>query len=123
MRLTLLSVFAFLLLNCQSKAQETKKSVNPAVNDSAYIAQNYVKKEYKIPMRDGTNLFTAVYSPKDQSNKYPIMLQRTCYSVRPYGEKMKKRMGPSSFLMRDGYIFVYQDVRGRWMSEGKFDNM
>jgi putative CocE/NonD family hydrolase len=123
MRLTLLSVFAFLLLNCQSKAQETKKSVNPAVNDSAYIAQNYVKKEYKIPMRDGTNLFTAVYSPKDQSNKYPIMLQRTCYSVRPYGEKMKKRIGPSSFLMRDGYIFVYQDVRGRWMSEGKFDNM
>jgi len=94
------------------------------VTDSAYIRQNYTKYEYQIPMRDGTKLFTAVYAPKDDSKSYPFLMQRTPYSVRPYGaEEYKKRLGPSPYLMRDGYIFVYQDVRGRWMSEGTYDNM
>merc|ERR1711879_278996 len=75
-------------------------------------------------MRDGIHLFTAVYVPKDKSQKYPIMLQRTPYSVAPYGEdKYKRSVGPSKYMMEDGYIFVYQDVRGRWMSEGSYDNM
>ncbi|MGB0522682.1 MAG: CocE/NonD family hydrolase [Flammeovirgaceae bacterium] len=94
------------------------------LTDSAYIIANYDKFEYQIPMRDGVKLFTAVYAPKDQSKSYPFLMQRTPYSVRPYGaNEFKKRLGPSSFLMRDGYIFVYQDVRGRWMSEGTYDNM
>ena len=92
--------------------------------DSLFILQNYDKHEYMIPMRDGVKLFTAVYMPKDQSQTYPMMMQRTPYSVAPYGEdKYKTRLGPSSYLMRDQYIFVYQDVRGRWMSEGDYDNM
>ena len=89
-----------------------------------YIKENYEKKEYEIEMRDGVRLFTQVYSPKDKSRTYPFLMQRTCYSVRPYGEdQYKERLGPSEKLMREGYIFVYQDVRGRYMSEGTFDNM
>ncbi len=94
------------------------------VPDSTYIKQNYEKMEVQIPMRDGVKLFTSIYLPKDKTRKYPMLMQRTCYSVAPYGkDKHRRALGPSRFLMRDGYIFVYQDVRGRWMSEGLFDNM
>jgi len=93
-------------------------------SDSAYIAQNYFKKIVDIPMRDGVKLHTIIYQPREALETYPILMQRTCYSIAPYGEdEMPKRLGPSRYLMRDGYIFVYQDVRGRYMSEGKFDNM
>jgi uncharacterized protein len=94
------------------------------IPDSVYVKQHYEKLEVQIPMRDGIKLFTTVYSPKDKSKTYPILMQRTCYSVEPYGPtRMEKSLGPSPYLMKDGYIFVYQDVRGRWMSEGEFDNM
>jgi putative CocE/NonD family hydrolase len=92
--------------------------------DSVYGAQHYDKTEVQIVMRDGVKLFTAIYTPKDKSKTYPILMQRTCYSVAPYGAgKYKRLLGPSRYALRDGYIFVYQDVRGRWMSEGEFDNM
>ena len=86
----------------------------------------YDKKEVYIEMRDGTKLFTAIYTPKDISKdkKYPILMQRTCYSVAPYGEaNFKRSLGPNAFLQKDKYIYVYQDVRGRYMSEGVFTNM
>ncbi|WP_461450996.1 CocE/NonD family hydrolase [Mucilaginibacter sp.] len=96
----------------------------PQGSDADYIKANYTKYEYQIPMRDGKKLFTAVYVPKDQSKTYPIMMDRTCYSVAPYGpDKYKGSMGPSSLFVHDGYIFVYQDVRGRFMSEGVFREM
>ncbi|NCD71393.1 CocE/NonD family hydrolase [Mucilaginibacter agri] len=96
----------------------------PPASDAAYIKDNYTKYEYQIPMRDGKKLFTSVYVPKDQSKKYPIMMDRTCYSVAPYGtDKYKGSLGPSSQFVHDGYIFVYQDVRGRWMSEGIYEEM
>jgi len=90
------------------------------------VKTNYDKKEVYIEMRDGTKLFTAIYTPKDISKdkKYPILMQRTCYSVAPYGEaNFKKSLGPNAFLQKDKYIYVYQDVRGRYMSEGVFTNM
>lgn len=99
---------------------------NTAVNgaDADYIKANYTKYEYQIPMRDGKKLFTAVYVPKDQSKKYPFMMDRTCYSVAPYGtDAYKTALGPSTQFLHDGYIFVYQDVRGRWMSEGIYEEM
>lgn len=92
----------------------------------SYVRDNYQKFEYKIPMRDGTKLHTAVYVPKDASatKKYPFLMQRTCYSVAPYGpDAYPGQVGPSGTLMRDKFIFVYQDVRGRWMSEGTWTNM
>ena len=89
-----------------------------------YVEENYDKAVYEIPMRDGVKLYTIVYSPKDKSEKHPILMKRTCYSVAPYGkDAYPKSVGPSQFLMKEKYIFVYQDVRGRWMSEGTFDNM
>lgn len=92
--------------------------------DSAYIRDNYVKTEKYIPMRDGIKLFTAIYTPKDQSKKYPIMIKRTPYTVSPYGEdQYKTSLGPTMLFAREGYIFVYQDVRGRWMSEGNFEDV
>ncbi len=97
-----------------------------AAQDSIFVRENYQKYEYQLPMRDGVKLFTAVYVPKDASKdrKYPFLMQRTCYSVSPYGtDKYPKKLGPSAALMRDKYIFVYQDVRGRYKSEGTFTNM
>ena len=91
---------------------------------SAYVKAHYTKYEHQIPMRDGTKLFTAVYVPKDQSQRYPILLQRTPYSVRPYGaDQYPNTLGPSSLFTAEGYVFAYQDVRGRWMSEGEFEDM
>ena len=89
--------------------------------DSAYIRQNFIKIERTIPMRDGVKLFTAIYMPKEKGEKYPILLNRTPYTVSPYGEnKFKTSLGPSSALLKEGFIYVYQDVRGKWMSEGDF---
>ncbi len=90
----------------------------------SWIKENYSKKEYRIEMRDGVKLFTAVYSPRDTSQRYPILFVRTPYSCRPYGEEnYPSRLGPSKYVAKEKYIFVYQDVRGRFMSEGKFVNM
>ncbi|MBP7746080.1 MAG: CocE/NonD family hydrolase [Phycisphaerae bacterium] len=94
------------------------------VNPPQYIRQNYTKHEYRIPMRDGVHLFTAVYAPKDTSRRYPFLLMRTPYCIAPYGEAAyPEELGPSSLFPPAGYIFVYQDVRGRFMSEGEFVNM
>jgi len=89
-----------------------------------FIRSHYDKQEVRIPMRDGVRLFTAIYSPKDRSRTYPILMRRTPYSVAPYGEgSYPETLGPSDLLTRGGFIFVLQDVRGTYMSEGTFVNM
>ena len=108
-----LTLFCFLAVPHRSIAQGLE-----------YVKANYTKYEYRIPMRDGKKLLTSVYVPKDDSKKYPILLMRTPYSVRPYGvDQYRNDLGPSPFFGKSGYIFAYQDVRGRWMSEGDFVNM
>jgi putative CocE/NonD family hydrolase len=88
------------------------------------VKAQYTKYEYRIPMRDGTKLFTAVYMPKDVTHNYPILMTRTPYSVSPYGiDQYKSDLGPAPEFAKQGYIFVYQDVRGCFMSEGQFVNM
>ena len=107
----LLSLFVF---SCSPTAQENK-----------FLEENYTKKEYRIEMRDGIKLFTAVYSPKDTSVKYPIIIWRTPYSIGPYGEdkfSVYRRYTWQHFI-DEKYIIVFQDVRGRFMSEGDFVNM
>jgi putative CocE/NonD family hydrolase len=90
----------------------------------AEVKALYTKTEQMISMRDGVKLFTSIYSPKDQSKRYPIMLNRTPYSVAPYGKgDYKTALGPSPLFQNEQYIFVYQDVRGRFMSEGEYVNM
>lgn len=92
--------------------------------DESFVKNNYNKTETSITMRDGVKLFTVIYSPKDTSKKYPILFQRTPYSCQPYGEdQFRSKISPNEFLMKEGNIVVYQDVRGRWMSEGVYDNM
>src|SRR6476619_3034302 len=88
------------------------------------VKAGYTKYEYRIRMRDGARLFTVVYVPKDDSQKYPILLTRTPYGVGPYGSgNYKDNLGPSPLFAKAGYAFAYQDVRGRWMSEGTHVNM
>ncbi len=89
-----------------------------------YVRANYTKYEYQITMRDGVRLFTSVYIPKDTSQQWPIMFDRTPYSVGPYGEdNYRPSLGPSELFAKEKFIFVYQDVRGTHMSEGVFVNM
>ena len=108
-------LIALIAFSVSVRAQET---------DSAYVRNNYTKIERQIAMRDGVKLFTSIYIPKDQSKKYPFLINRTPYTVAPYGEdKFKLSLGNFPALMREGFIFVYQDVRGRWMSEGTFDDV
>jgi putative CocE/NonD family hydrolase len=88
------------------------------------VRARYEKREVSVPMRDGVKLFTTIYEPRDRSRNYPILIQRTPYSVQPYGaDSYRADLGPSPLFFDSGYIFVYQDVRGRWMSEGDFVNM
>ncbi len=110
----------FLILQLVSLAQALAQT---AADDSLYVRQNFTKREVYIPMRDGVRLFTSIYVPKDSSKKYPIIMMRTPYSVAPYGEEAYRTVLTPVSLMREGYIFVYQDVRGRYMSEGEFVNV
>lgn len=99
-------------------------SIGCAQQKNDLVKELFEKHEYQIPMRDGTKLFTAVYIPRDKSEPHPILLQRTPYSVAPYGEdKYTRILGYLPDFLNDGFIFVFQDVRGRYMSEGEFDNM
>jgi putative CocE/NonD family hydrolase len=90
--------------------------------DSLYMRAHYSKAEYRVRMRDGVHLFLVVYTPKDSSKKYPILLNRTCYNASEYGD-FKTNNHPSRYLVKEGYILAFQDVRGRYMSEGVFNNM
>jgi putative CocE/NonD family hydrolase len=113
--LCLLSAFFPLILKIRRAA---------SAQTEAEVKALYTKTEQMISMRDGVKLFTSIYSPKDQSKRYPIMLNRTPYSVAPYGKgDYKTALGPSPLFQNEQYIFVYQDVRGKFMSEGEYVNM
>ena len=93
-------------------------------SDSAWVRAHYTKLETFISMRDGIKLYTAIYTPKDTSERYPVLMTRTPYSCKPYGkDNYRKRLGPNVYLMKEKYIFVYQDARGRYKSEGNFREM
>ena len=93
--------------------------------DSAWIKDNYTKLEQYIPMRDGIKLFTAIYIPNDKTEKHPILVTRTPYSCAPYGKEFSSRLWERhwKYYARENYIIVVQDVRGRWMSEGEFEDV
>src|SRR5579862_9751098 len=124
--MTFPKILAVLLWSASALAQPlVPQSLTEAERASlAYTLAHYTKYEYRIPMRDGVRLFTAVYVPQDSAQSYPFLMDRTPYSVAPYGEdQYPKRLGPSDEFEKAGYIFVYQDVRGRYMSEGTFVEM
>ncbi|MGI8990229.1 MAG: CocE/NonD family hydrolase [Bryobacteraceae bacterium] len=109
--------FTFLFaLAClaQTPAEKARKQLE-------YTLAHYTKYDYRIPMRDGVKLFTSVYIPKDRSQTYPILMQRTPYTVAPYGvDNYRAVLGPSEVFTKETFIFAYQDVRGRYLSEGTF---
>jgi uncharacterized protein len=112
------------MLVAATAALATALQVHSQDPQEAGVQARYTKHEYRIPMRDGTRLFTSVYEPKDMSQTYPFLVNRTPYSVAPYGpDAYPNSLGPSEEFQTSGYIFVYQDVRGRYMSEGKFVEM
>ena len=94
-------------------------SVSNAQIKSGFVKENFTKIDTMISMRDGVKLYTVIYVPKDISEKYPFLMERTPYSAGPYGDtNYSNRIGPDTNLLKEKYIFVYQDVRGRYMSEG-----
>jgi putative CocE/NonD family hydrolase len=97
-------------------------SLQAAVSaEQAYLQEHYTKHEYNIPMRDGVHLFTAVYVPKNSDRPYPILLTRTPYSLKPYGTDVNPEpRGPMKYYAKEKFIFVLQDVRGRYASEGTY---
>ena len=117
------------LLHAQRRGSATTAPEAPAPQTAAqagreFVRENYSKFEYRIAMRDGVKLFTSVYVPKDvfiDGKSYPIMMQRTGYNVAPYGiDQYRAALGPSELFAREKFIFVYQDIRGRFMSEGDY---
>jgi putative CocE/NonD family hydrolase len=116
---------AVLLLVLSALASFAQGQMTQQQRDLAdYIKSHYIKREVMIPMRDGVKLFVSIYEPKDTKGKYPIMFDRTCYSVGPYGlDKFRTSLGPDDLFAREGYIFVYGDVRGRYMSEGEYEDV
>ena len=111
-------LFCAVLLVLPALLQAQSKLENPPAYD---VKAHYTKYEFRIPMRDGVKLFTAVYVPKDASHAYPFLINRTPYGVDPYGpDRYPKSLGPSESFERDAFIFVYQDARGRFLSEGDF---
>ena len=97
----------------------------PAGAEEFDVKAHYEKSEHQIVMRDGVKLYTVIYSPRDASKKYPILMQRTPYAAGPYGAEYKSasKLAPSAEFLRAGYIFVFQDGRGTFKSEGEWVNL
>lgn len=93
--------------------------------DSVWLLKNYTKKEFYIPVRDGARLYTAVYIPKDKKTKHPFLLNRSPYSIAPYGRDSMRAFWNTHYIsyFKEHYIVVLQDVRGRYMSEGTFEDI
>lgn len=92
-----------------------------SAQDTFDVRAHYDKREVMIPMRDGVELFTVIYTPKDTSERYPILLTRTAYGIPPYGpDAYRVTLGPSLEFTKERYVFVYQDTRGKFKSEGEF---
>jgi len=119
----LLFAVLFLFIISFISCNNSNSNITAKKNDT-YVKDHYDKQEVTITMRDSIKLFTTIYTPKDKSKTYPILLMRTPYSCQPYGPlEYREMIGPNVHLMKEGNIIVYQDVRGRWMSEGTYDNM
>jgi uncharacterized protein len=85
------------------------------------VKAHYLKREVYIPMRDGVKLFTILYEPRDTGRRYPLLMTRTAYGIAPYGpDTYRTALGPNNDFAKEGYIFVYQDTRGKFKSEGEF---
>ncbi len=128
--LTLFFSLHFASAQTPQKCGETLLTTEPKEGDelAKVVSESYVKYEYRIPMRDGVKLYTVAFVPRNRSHRWPILMTRTPYGVNHgvdtqpdvHNQRFAARFSPSTLLVKDGYIFVHQDVRGRMMSEGEF---
>jgi len=113
------------LLALAARPATAQPTAPSRAQDSLFVRQHYRKVEQLIAMRDGVRLATILYVPLDASaaHPYPFLLERTPYSAGPRGANAypTRGPGPSRELSQEKYIFVYQDVRGRYLSEGQFE--
>lgn len=114
-----LKLLFILFVSLATMAQETDSITQ------RWVLEHYTKREVMIPMRDGVNLFTTIYEPKDNTKRHPILMTRTCYGVSPYGEERFAYLSDIGYreYVRSGYIIVFQDVRGKNMSEGEYEDI
>lgn len=113
----LLGLITLILFSCGSSEEQSTQ-------ENFFTDQEYIKKEVYIEMRDGVKLFTSIYTPPDTTQEYPVIIKRTPYSCSPYGpDTIPAQLSHNPELVASGYIFVFQDVRGRWNSEGEFENV
>lgn len=120
-RFSSVSILLFLLLSPNSWAQI---KVETPPEHTEWVRKHYTKQEYMVPMRDGVKLYTQVYRPTFSNEKLPFLLMRTPYQIKPYNShEFREKLGPYPAFDREGFIFVYQNVRGRFLSEGTFLNM
>lgn len=106
------------------RAQQAVSVVQVA--ESTYARAHYAKQVVRVPMRDGATLYTVIYQPRDASplRRYPIVLTRTPFSLAPYDSAaIPAVIAPDAVMLRDGYVFVQQEVRGRYLSDGVFENV
>src|ERR1039458_5068084 len=104
-------------------AQQRRQQTSEQTDRAKWIKEHYTKYEFQVAMRDGVRLFTQVYAPKDTSETYPFLINRTPYTVAPYGvDEYVSHLGPgqTELFSREGFIFVHQDVRGKGKSEGVY---
>ncbi|MFM8449510.1 MAG: CocE/NonD family hydrolase, partial [Haliscomenobacter sp.] len=115
-QLTLTTAWLFLIFLLHTGACMAQQE-----GSAEWIRERLDKKEVYIPMRDGVRLFTSIYTPKDHSKTYPILITRTPYNIEGAGaEGINRHLFQRINLIKEGYIFVFQDVRGKYMSEGTF---
>ncbi len=81
------------------------------------LRSDYVKRTEMIRMRDGIELYTEILTPASQSAPLPIVMERTPYNAQLVGPRLANRY---KVLADEGYIFVFQDVRGKYRSDGTF---
>jgi putative CocE/NonD family hydrolase len=104
--------------------QFARTQIEPPRGSTEALKLKYTKKEVYITMRDGVKLFTSIYAPKDTLNPHPVLINRTPYGIEPGGaENFNFFMQVYSRYPEAGYIMVFQDVRGRFMSEGAFEDI
>jgi hypothetical protein len=127
LRIAVAAALAFVALPLPAARASAKTQAQPSDERKAYNEARYLREEVRIPMRDGVRLFTVIYRPKDEPGLFPILLRRTPYGaargVRGAGVPASLGPGESAVFAREGFIFVDQDVRGRFQSGGSFEEM
>lgn len=100
-----------------------RESIPPPEGSIVLVKEQYDKAEAQVTMRDGIRLFTSIYTPRDKTEPHPILIIRTPYNSEPNEKNYSYRLGNLNHLLKEKYIIVFQDVRGKYLSEGKFEDV